>query len=284
MPEPTSGALLRFLALFGGFFLVAAWELAWPRRQQAVDVGGRWVGNIVLYLVNSALMVWLLPEPARIRGEIAAALGVALPGWPFAGALPTIVAGVLVCDVLRYGLHRLEHAVPFLWRLHALHHSDPDLDVSTALRHHPLEIVAGSALLWIGFLVIDIPPLALFAYGVVLTTTAAIQHGNLRLPPRWEPWLQRLLVTSDMHRIHHALARSDADSNYGAVFSLWDRVFGTFRRLSPEAHEALCFGIAELRAAEYQTLPAMLMSPWLLARAGNGRRAQAPHGLRRVVS
>ena len=284
MQWATGDASLRAALLFGGFLLVAAWEMLQPRRSEVLDFRGRWFGNLTLYLVNSVLMMWLLPEPASVRGPIEATIGVDLARWPIADPALTMIGGIVLCDLLRYALHRLEHAVPFLWRFHALHHSDPDLDVTTALRHHPIEIVIGSVILWVGFIVLDIPPVAIFVYGIVLTTTAALQHGNVRLPPRLEPWLQLVLVTTDMHRVHHGASRVQADSNYGSVFSIWDRVFNTFVRLTPDAQETLVFGIEELRGLQYQTLPAMIASPWLLARSGNARYPGSPRATARPAT
>jgi sterol desaturase/sphingolipid hydroxylase (fatty acid hydroxylase superfamily) len=277
MHWPMNDASLRAAFLFGGFFLVAAWELVQPRRSEALDFHGRWLGNVTFYLVNSGLMMWLLPEPSSARGPIEATIGVSLPQWPIADAALTLIAGFVVCDLLRYGLHRLEHAVPFLWRFHALHHSDPDLDVTTALRHHPIEIVIGSAILWIGFIVLDMPPVVILVYGIALTTMAALQHGNVRLPARLDSWLQLVFVTTDMHRVHHAMGFVQANSNYGAVFSIWDRVFNTFARLAPHAQETIVFGIRELRGRQYQTLSAMIVSPWLLARSSNTRGSVLNH-------
>src|SRR5262245_26026930 len=118
-----------------------------------------------------------------------------------ASAWVGLVAGFLLLDFLRYSVHRLEHVVPLFWRFHALHHSDPDVDVTTSVRHHPVEYVIGSAVYWFAAVLLDIPVIVVLAHGLAVFGTAALQHGNIRPPERMERWLQPMLVTVDMHRI-----------------------------------------------------------------------------------
>ena len=162
-------------------------------------------------------------------------------------------------DLLRYLVHRCEHAVPFLWRFHALHHSDPDVDVTTSVRHHPIEYVLASGVYWIAIVVLS-HSLAVFA-------TAAVQHGNICLPERLERWLQPVLITVDLHRVHHSLEFSRVNWNYGAVLSIWDRFFGTLTRMTREEHEKIVFGVRELPRRECLKPSAMFLTPWRIGRA-----------------
>jgi sterol desaturase/sphingolipid hydroxylase (fatty acid hydroxylase superfamily) len=262
-----SEAWLRLAVVFGSFFVVAVWEIAQPRRSEEFDFRGRWLGNLTVYVVNAAILVWLFPEPASVRGPFQAATGIPLPSWPFANAACSLVCGLLFFDLLRYGVHRLQHWVPLLWRFHALHHSDPDVDVTTGLRHHPIEIVVATAMLWTMCFLVDLPTWVALVYGLVASATATLQHGNIRLPAVLERRLQPVFVTADIHRIHHSIVWAQGNSNYGAVFSIWDRLFKTFTRLSAGAHDNIVFGIEALRSREHQTLPAMLASPWRMMRA-----------------
>jgi sterol desaturase/sphingolipid hydroxylase (fatty acid hydroxylase superfamily) len=173
-------------------------------------------------------------------------------------------------------VHRCEHAVPFFWRFHALHHSDPDVDVTTSVRHHPVEYVLGSAVYWLTVIVLNVPAIAVLSHGLAVFGTAALQHGNIRLPERVERWLQPVLVTVDMHRIHHSVLFDQANSNYGAVLSIWDRLFGTYVRISRVQHERIVFGVRELPRSACLKPTAMFLTPWLISRAGvadSGKRA-----------
>jgi sterol desaturase/sphingolipid hydroxylase (fatty acid hydroxylase superfamily) len=193
--------------------------------------------------------------------------GFALPSWPIADAGLSLLTGFLLLDLMRYFVHRWEHAVPLFWWFHALHHSDPDVDVTTSVRHHPLEDVPLSAIYWLAALLLDIPLTAVMSHALAVFVMAAVQHGNIRLPERLERWLQPVLVTVDMHRIHHSVVFEHANSNYGAVFALWDRLFGTYTSLSRAQHDRIVFGVQELSRSDCLKPSAMFLTPWLLSRA-----------------
>jgi sterol desaturase/sphingolipid hydroxylase (fatty acid hydroxylase superfamily) len=179
-------------------------------------------------------------------------------------------AVILLLDLLRYLVHRCEHAVPLFWRFHALHHSDPDVDVTTAVRHHPIEYVLASAVYWLAVLVLDVPAIVALTHGLAVFGTAAVQHGNIRLPSGLERWLQPALITTDLHRIHHSVSFDQANSNYGAVLSVWDRLFGTYTRISRSEHERIVFGVRELPRRDALKPSAMFLTPWLISRARAG--------------
>jgi sterol desaturase/sphingolipid hydroxylase (fatty acid hydroxylase superfamily) len=202
-----------------------------------------------------------------VRIKLAAVFGLAVPSWPITDAALTLMAGFLLLDLLRYAVHRCEHAAPFLWRFHALHHSDPDVDVTTAVRHHPVEMLLTSATYWLAVLVLDIPVVVVLTHGLAVFGMAAMQHGNVRLPDRLERWLQPVLVTIDLHRVHHSVSVEQANSNYGAVLSVWDRLFGTLTQITGAQHQAMVFGVAELPRRDCLKPSAMLMTPWRLAHA-----------------
>jgi sterol desaturase/sphingolipid hydroxylase (fatty acid hydroxylase superfamily) len=221
----------------------------------------------------------LLEPPARARPQIEAVLGTHLLFWPIANAGLSFITGFLLLDLLHYLVHRCEHAVPLFWRFHALHHSDPDVDVTTSVRHHPVEYVVASVVYWLAVIALDIPAAVVIAHGLAVFATAAVQHGNVRLPERLERWLQPVLVTVDMHRIHHSILVDQANSNYGAVLSVWDRLFGTFTRITRAQQEHIVFGVRELPRRDCLKPFAMLLTPWRISRAAVSDRAlnQQPH-------
>ncbi len=227
----------------------------------------RRLGNIGIWVLNVALAGFVFASPATFRPQLASVLGIALPAWPIAAAGVSFVAGFLLLDLLHYAVHRCQHAVPFLWRFHALHHSDPDVDVTTSVRHHPVEHLIVSAIYWLAVLALGIPAVVVISHTLAVFAAAAVTHGNIRLPEWLERGLQPVVITLDLHLIHHSLAYEEANSNYGAVLSIWDRLFGTFTPASRARQDALTFGIRELPQRDCLTLSAMFLTPWLLGRA-----------------
>jgi sterol desaturase/sphingolipid hydroxylase (fatty acid hydroxylase superfamily) len=262
---------LYLAVIFGSLLVVALWEFCRPRRRREFPALRRRVGNIGFWVVNLLLAAFLLPPAAFIRPHIAALSGLAIPSWPIADAGLSLALGFLLLDFFRYAVHRCEHAVPLFWRFHALHHSDPDVDVTTAVRHHPVEYVPASAVYWLALLVLDVPAAVVMSHSLAVFAMAALQHGNIRLPEWLERWLQPVLVTADTHRIHHSVVFGQANSNYGAVLCIWDRLVGTYTSLSRAQHEKLVFGVRELPRRDCLRPSAMLMTPWRIPRAATAR-------------
>jgi sterol desaturase/sphingolipid hydroxylase (fatty acid hydroxylase superfamily) len=255
------------IVIFGSLLIVALWEFCRPRRQREFPALRRRFANIGIWILNLVLAAYILPPAAFIRPRIEALSGFTLPSWPISDAGLSLVTAFLLLDLIRYLVHRCEHAVPLFWRFHALHHSDPDVDVTTAVRHHPLEDIPCSAIYWLTVLALDIPVAAVISHALAVLVTAAVQHGNIRLPEWLERSLQPVLVTVDMHRIHHSVVFEQANSNYGAVFSVWDRLFGTYTSLNRAQHDRIVFGVHELPPHDCLKASAMLLTPWRVARA-----------------
>jgi sterol desaturase/sphingolipid hydroxylase (fatty acid hydroxylase superfamily) len=258
--------MVAFILTLGSLLVVALWEFCRPRRRCEFPALRRRLGNIGFWILNLFIAVFFSPPDSVVRSAVEAVLGVGLFSWPIADAVLSFVAGFLLLDLMYYAVHRGEHAVPLLWRFHALHHTDPDVDVTTSVRHHPVEYLLTSAFYWLAVLVLDVPIGIVLSHGLAVFATAAIQHGNIRLPESLERWLQPVLVTVDMHRIHHSIEFSRENWNYGAVLSIWDRFFGTLTRMSREEHEKIVFGVRELPRRDCLKPSAMLLTPWRLGR------------------
>lgn len=248
--------------LFGWMFAitfvgVACWESWRPSRAAVAPMTLRWFGNMTLFGV-ALLMTWLVP----LISTLGAATIAAKHGWGLFHllALPpaiALAAGFVLLDFLAYWTHRLMHKIPLLWRLHALHHSDNDLDVTTTVRHHPGEALAQAGFDAILTLLFGFPPEAVVLYAGVVLMVQTFNHGNVVLPQSLRP-LNHLLITPDIHRLHHSITYAENNSNFGNLIPLWDRLFGTLRQ-QPEGEFQV--GLPEFSGADFQRLDKLLIQP-----------------------
>jgi sterol desaturase/sphingolipid hydroxylase (fatty acid hydroxylase superfamily) len=253
---------LTLLVLIGSLLAVALGEFCRPRRRREFPALQRRLGNIGFWLLNIVLAAFIFAPPDTFRPQLETAFGVALPSWPITDHWLGFAAAFLLLDFLIYAVHRCQHAVPFLWRFHALHHSDPDVDVTTSVRHHPIEYLIAAAFYWLAVLALDIPVVVVTSHGLAVFAAAAVTHGNIRLPEWLERLLQPVVITLDLHLIHHSISYDEQNTNFGAVFSVWDRLFGTFARLPRAQQDRIVFGVRELPPRDCLKLSAMLLTPW----------------------
>ena len=207
--------VVRLGAFFGVFALMALWETLAPRRARLLPRRVRWLHNLALVLLNSLILRLLFPLAA-----VGFALLAAERGWGLlnAFALPfwwAFLLSVIALDFAIYLQHVMFHAVPLLWRLHRVHHADADFDVTTGARFHPLEILLSMLIKFAAIAVLGAPAAAVLVFEVLLNATAMFNHANLRLPEPVDRRLRRLLVTPEMHRIHHSMEVVEANSNFG---------------------------------------------------------------------
>lgn len=265
LPETllTQELAIRLLAFLGVFAAVAAWELRAPRRRQAFRRLDRWPGNLGIVAVGALLVRLVLPTTA-----VGVALLAEAKGWGVFNAVapPPVLAialSVVALDLAIYFQHVLSHAVPALWRLHRMHHADLDVDVTTGVRFHPLEILLSMAVKLSVIAALGTPAVAVLIFEVLLNATSMFNHGNLRLPARLDRALRSIVVTPDMHCVHHSVLRQETDSNFGFNLSWWDRLFGTYRAEPAAGHEGMTIGIEQFRSARDLRLDRMLVQPWL---------------------
>ena len=253
---------LRGAVFFGTLAILLFAEMMWPRRALSRSPGRRWLGNMGIALLDFVL-VWLLFPVAIIEfGVIAAEAGwglmprLGLPAWL---ALP---AAFLLLDLNRYLQHLLLHRIPLLWTLHGMHHTDPDYDATTALRFHPVEAALTFAAT-LGFIaLLGPPPAAVFAHELLAAMVVLLVHGNIALPAGLDRFLRPLLVTPDFHRVHHSREPRETDSNFGAVFSLWDRLFGTAVEQPALGHPGMRIGLPGYDSDRELDIDRMLLHPW----------------------
>lgn len=222
----------------------------------------RWLRNLALSalaLGTTLLAPLLFWSAARMLGVQPGGGWLARWGLPAWGQW---LAAFLVLDGMAYVLHRLSHAVPWLWRLHAVHHSDVELDATTAHRHHPLENLF-TALATLPILVLLAPPVeAVLAYGLLAVVVSTVAHGNLRLPDGLDRVLRRIVVTPAYHRLHHSRERRQTDSNYATVFPGFDYLLSSAGAVPADGGRAMTMGLEYHRDAACQTLPALLLAPF----------------------
>jgi sterol desaturase/sphingolipid hydroxylase (fatty acid hydroxylase superfamily) len=234
-----------------------------PRRAARVARAWRWAQNLGVVVVGTLLLRAVLPLAA-----VGSALLAEEAGWGMLRALavPGPLAfglSLLLLDLAVWAQHRAFHAVPLLWRLHRMHHADLDFDASTGLRFHPLELLLSMLLKIAVVLALGAPPLAVLAFEVLLNATSMFSHSNLRLPPRLDALLRGVLVTPDMHRVHHSDDPTETDRNFGFALPWWDRLAGTYLAQPRLGHELMGIGLRGFRDPRHGRLDRMLLQPFL---------------------
>ncbi len=255
-------ALIRFGIFIAVFAVIAILEVWLPRRALREDRWRRWGVNLGLVAIDVILQRLTLGAAAGTAACYAEQHHwglLALVAWPW---WRRAVAGFLFLDLALYLQHVMSHALPVFWRLHRVHHADLDLDVTSGLRFHPIEI--GVSLLYKVLLVaaVGIDPWVVVAFEAVLNASALFTHGNIRLPARLDRALRLVLVTPDMHRIHHSVVVEETNSNFGFFLSVWDRLCGTARRDPAAGHVAMTLGLPAHRDQRRLGLPSLLAMPF----------------------
>ena len=245
------------------FALVALWEVLAPRRVLTVSRAVRWTSNLGLVVLNTVLLRLMFPLAAVGMAAFCAANGWGLLNHfqvPFVVALPV---AVITMDFVIWLQHVMLHAVPVLWRLHQVHHADPDYDLTTGARFHPIEIVLSMLVKFASITVLGPPVMAVVVFEVLLNATAIFNHGNIRLPAALDRVLRWFVVTPDMHRVHHSVEDDETNSNFGFNLPWWDRLFGTYRAQPRAGHDRMTIGIhGHSDPREVARLPGMLLMPF----------------------
>jgi sterol desaturase/sphingolipid hydroxylase (fatty acid hydroxylase superfamily) len=247
-PSEASIRLAAFAAIFGA---MATFELLSPRLERPEMMGAlkskRWFTNLSMVLISSAVLRIVFPAAAVGAAAWAETRGWGLLRMAGIGDFPAGILSFIVLDFAVWLEHLASHKIPLLWRIHRMHHSDAGFDVTTGLRFHPLEILL--SMLWKAAIVIGLgaPVLSVLVFEIVLNGTSMFNHSNIRLGTRLDAALRQILVTPDMHRVHHSTERCETDSNYGFNFPFWDRLFGTYIPQPARGHDGVDIGLAAYR-------------------------------------
>jgi len=273
-------AAIRLGFFLGGLALMGAWEWLAPRRPLSTSKSRRWRANLGIVLLDTAAVRLLLPITA-----VGMALLTQQRGWGLLNQfdLPAwleLLIGVLALDCVIYLQHVMFHAVPALWRLHRMHHSDLDFDVTTGVRFHPIEILLSMGIKLAAIVVLGPSALAVLVFEIALNASSLFNHGNVRLPPALDRVLRLVVVTPEMHRVHHSSLPHETNSNFGFSFPWWDRLFGTYRAQPKLGHLGMTIGLDQFRDPDRLNLGDLLLQPFR-GEAGDypiNRRGGGEHG------
>lgn len=259
----TNEPLIRMGFFLGILLAMALWEVAAPRRRREIPRLLRWSGNLGVVVVDTLLVRLTFPIVAVGLALVAQERGWGLFNVLDAPAWFAFLVSVLALDLAIYLQHVMFHAVPALWRLHRMHHADLEFDVTTGLRFHPIEILLSMGVKLAVVAALGPPAVAVLVFEVLLNATAMFNHSNIRIPAAID-WLLRLIVvTPDMHRVHHSIHPSETNSNFGFNLPWWDRLLGTYRPQPRDGHEAMTIGIEQFRTRRDLWLDRMLIQPAL---------------------
>jgi len=263
MTEPllASEPQLRLIVFLGVLVAMALWELAAPRRRREIPRVIRWTNNLGLVVIDTIVLRLSFPILAVGLAVIAQDRGWGLfnvieaPGWV------AVLVSIVVLDLAIYLQHVMFHAVPVLWRLHRMHHADLEFDVTTGLRFHPVEILLSMGIKLALVMALGPPAVAVLIFEVLLNATAMFNHSNIRLPILVDRFLRLIVVTPDMHRVHHSIIPEETNSNFGFNLPWWDRLLGTYKAQPKVGHEEMSIGIEQFRTTRDLWLDRMLVQP-----------------------
>ncbi|MDT8321771.1 MAG: sterol desaturase family protein [Xanthomonadales bacterium] len=271
----TYESIIRLGVFLSVFAVMALWELYAPRRALKLSKMMRWGNNLGLVVFNTVLLRLLFPAAAVGMAVFAARQGWGLLNhfeWPFWLALVIAVAAL---DFVIWLQHVMVHSIPLLWRLHRVHHADPDYDLTTGARFHPLEIILSMLIKFSAIVVLGPPVAAVIVFEVLLNATAMFNHANVRLPAALDRVLRWFVVTPDMHRVHHSVETDEMNSNFGFNLPWWDRLLGTYRAQPRGGHEGMTIGLPGWREPrEVSWLTGLLLMPL----RGDASRRRATEG------
>ena len=254
---------IRLGFFLGVFTLVAIWELIAPRRALTVSKSLRWGSNLGLVAFNTVLLSLFFPTAAVGVAAFCAAKGWGALNYFQVPHLLAVLLAVVAMDFVIWLQHVMFHAVPLLWRLHRVHHADLDYDLTTGSRFHPIEIALSMLIKVVTITALGPPVVAVVIFEVLLNTAAMFNHGNVRLPTKLDRLLRWVIVTPDMHRVHHSVEVDETNSNFGFNLPWWDRLFGTYREQPRAGQVGMVIGIhGHTNLREVARLDGMLLMPF----------------------
>ncbi len=259
MDNQTSIRLAFFLSVL---VLCAAWEFVAPRKALTQSKWVRWSNNLGLVGLNGLILTIVMPLMAIDVAFLAQQHNIGLFNLISLPLSLSVILCVVLLDGTIYFQHRLFHTTPWLWRLHRMHHADQDIDVTTGARFHPIEILLSMLIKMTAVITLGVPPVAVVVFEVVLNASAMFNHSNAKLNLSIDNILRRIVVTPDMHRVHHSVIVKETNSNYGFFLSIWDRMFGSYCAQPELGHKNVIIGLPYFRNPKEQHICYMLQQPF----------------------
>lgn len=248
-----------FVTILAG---VAVWETVAPKRQWQLRRLSRWGNHLLLSVINTLAVRLLIPLTVAAYALVLESRGIGLLNWLEMPALFSVVVGVALLDMAIYAQHFAFHKINFFWRFHRMHHTDLDFDVTTGVRFHPVEILISMMIKFGVVTILGPSALTVIVFEILLNATSMFNHGNIRLPVSVDRWLRYLIVTPDMHRVHHSVIRGETDSNFGFNLPWWDRLFGTYRDQPAEGHSGMTIGLPIFRDRRENQIDRLITQPF----------------------
>lgn len=252
---------IRLTAFLGILAAMALWEIAAPRRRREIPRVIRWTNNLALVVIDTAILRLTFPILAVGLAVLAEERGWGLFNNLDISVWLAVLVSMVLLDLAIYLQHVMFHAVPALWRLHRMHHADLDFDATTGLRFHPVEILISMAIKLAIVAALGPPAIAVLLFEVILNATALFNHANINLPAAVDRWLRWIVVTPDMHRVHHSVDPKETNSNYGFNLPWWDRLLGTYVAQPAKDHKGMDIGIEQFRTRRDLWIDRMLIQP-----------------------
>ena len=254
---------VRLYCFLAVFILMAFWEHTAARRKEKIPRVLRWPNNLGLGFLNHLFIRGLFPGAALWTANLAFQNSFGLFHWVEVPPTFSICLTVILLDWVIYYQHRAFHAIPLLWKMHRMHHTDMEVDVTTGARFHTFEIIVSLIIKSVAILALGAPVAGVLLFELILNATTLFNHSNIRIPAFLEKSLRLLSVTPDMHRIHHSVIPAETNSNFGFIFSFWDRFFGTYRPQPQEEQEKMKLGLEFLRDVKYSAFWELFKIPFL---------------------
>lgn len=257
-----SEGAIRLTVFASVFALMAFAEAMFPRKDRTQKRSSRWVTNWALVILDTVALRIFVPVLAVGTAVYAEAKGWGLFSFTDLPTWLEIALAILLLDMAVYAQHVASHKIPILWRFHKVHHVDRDIDVTTGARFHPIEILLSMAYKLACVLLIGPAAIAVFLFEVILNASAMFNHSNVKLPLGFDRVLRTLIVTPDMHRVHHSIIQRETDSNYGFFLSIWDRLFRTYIAQPELGHDDVVIGLEEHQSDQPSSLLWSLLLPF----------------------
>jgi sterol desaturase/sphingolipid hydroxylase (fatty acid hydroxylase superfamily) len=256
-------SIYRLIFFFTTIFIFGSLEFFLPRRALELGRRSRWIGNFGISFLSSFLVYISFPIVAITSGEIALRNKWGILNnieFPF---ILKILVSVIILDFVIYIQHVLSHHLPLFWKLHRMHHTDVDVDMTTAIRFHPFEIMISMCIKIAAILFLGAPPIAVLIFEIMLNSTTIFNHSNIKIGEKLDFFLRLFWVTPDMHKVHHSIITKETNSNFGFALSIWDRLFLTYRKRPKDDIEKMKIGLKNFRSKEDQKFLKLLLQPFL---------------------